>query len=110
MLDARNVYRKVTRKICDFSPEQMHNIAAVVWLYRGQRQRFLGLVQDYLRRVCVESAAIAEALAPFKTTLADLREIFDVLARAVATHTDLDAAKKQALADAITELREATVL
>src|SRR5258705_11190658 len=35
MLDARNVYRKVTRKIYDFSPEQMHNLAAIVWLYRG---------------------------------------------------------------------------
>jgi type I restriction enzyme M protein len=35
MLDARNVYRKVTRKIYDFSPEQMQNLAAIVWLYRG---------------------------------------------------------------------------
>ena len=48
MLDARNVYRKVTRKIYDFSPEQMHNLAAIVWLYRGQQKRFLGLVKDYL--------------------------------------------------------------
>ena len=38
MLDARNVYRKVTRKIYDFSPEQMHNLAAIVWLYRGQQR------------------------------------------------------------------------
>ena len=42
MLDARNVYRKVTRKIYDFSPEQMKNLAAIVWLYRGQQERFLG--------------------------------------------------------------------
>ena len=46
MLDARNVYRKVTRKIYDFSPEQMQNLAAIVWLYRGQRERFLGLVNQ----------------------------------------------------------------
>src|SRR5262249_35422442 len=45
MLDARNVYRKVTRKIYDFSPEQLQNLAAIVWLYRGQRERFLGLVK-----------------------------------------------------------------
>ena len=43
MLDARSVYRQVTRKIFDFSPEQMHNLAAIVWLYRGQQGRFLGL-------------------------------------------------------------------
>src|SRR3984957_16713679 len=57
MLDARNVYRKVTRKINDFSPEQMNNLAAVVWLYRGQRERFLALVRDYLRQLCAESGA-----------------------------------------------------
>ena len=35
MLDARNIYRKVSRAIYDFSPEQQKNIAAIVWLYRG---------------------------------------------------------------------------
>src|SRR5256886_6814810 len=58
MLDARNVYRKVTRKIYDFSPEQMKNLSAIVWLYRGQRERFLGLVKDYLGQVFAESAAV----------------------------------------------------
>lgn len=33
MLDARNVYRKVTRKIYDFSPEQLANLTSIVWLY-----------------------------------------------------------------------------
>ena len=110
MLDARNVYRKVTRKIYDFSPEQLQNLAAIVWLYRGQQERFLGLVKDYLGRVCAESAAVPATLAPFETTLADLRGRFDALAKAVAKHADLDADKKQALADAVTELREAATL
>ena len=110
MLDARNVYRKVTRKICDFSPEQMQNLAAIVWLYRGQRERFLGLVKNYLGRICTESAAVPGALAPFETTLADLRGRFDVVAKAVAKHADLDAGKKQPLVDAVTELREAATL
>jgi type I restriction enzyme M protein len=107
MLDARNVYRKVTRKIYDFSPEQMHNLAAIVWLYRGQQERFLRLVWEYLGRVCAESADVPRTLAPFQTTLMDLRGRFDALAGAVAEHADLDAGKKQALADAVTELREA---
>jgi len=57
MLDARNVYRKVTRKIYDFSPEQLANLTAIVWLYRGQRERFLGLVRNYIGRLCQQSAA-----------------------------------------------------
>jgi type I restriction enzyme M protein len=110
MLDARNVYRKVTRKIYDFSPEQMQNLAAVVWLYRGQRERFLGLVKDYLGRLCAESAAVPVTLAPFETTLADLRGRFDALAEAVAKHADLGDEKKQPLGDAVAELREAHTL
>ncbi len=110
MLDARNVYRKVTRKIYDFSPEQMQNLAGIVWLYRGQQQRFLGLVKDYLGRVCAESAAVPGALAPFDTTLADLRGRFDALAKAAAEHTDLDADRKQALGGTVAELREAVTL
>src|SRR6266446_514841 len=70
MLDARNIYRKVTRKIYDFSPEQMRNLAAIVWLFRGQQGRFLALVEQYLRRVCNESAAVADQLSTFEATLA----------------------------------------
>lgn len=57
MIDARNIYRKVTRKIYDFSPEQLQNILAIVWLYRGQRNRFLELVARYLEQTLAESRA-----------------------------------------------------
>jgi type I restriction enzyme M protein len=110
MLDARNVYRKVTRKIYDFSPEQMKNLAAIVWLYRGQQERFLALVKEYLGAVCTESAAIPDTLTAFETTLVDLRGRFDRLADAVAKDVELEATKKQSLADAWTELREAATL
>src|SRR5262245_62243465 len=68
MLDARNIYRKVTRKINDFSPEQMQNLSAIIWLCRGQHDRFLALVKQYLSSVCAESAAIADKLATFDAT------------------------------------------
>lgn len=55
MLDARNVYRKVTRKIYDFSPEQQQNLTAVVWLYRGDSARFIELVQQYVDRTILEA-------------------------------------------------------
>ena len=66
MLDARNIYRKVTRKIYDFSPEQQQNLLAIVWLYRGETLRFLGLVADYLgealdaAQVCCEQETEAD--------------------------------------------------
>ncbi|MBU1966148.1 MAG: type I restriction-modification system subunit M [Proteobacteria bacterium] len=55
MLDARNIYRKVTRKIYDFSPEQLQNLLAVVWLYRGRGDRFLELVARYLGQTLAEA-------------------------------------------------------
>jgi len=48
MIDARNVYRKVTRKIYDFSPEQLQNILSIIWLYRGEAKRFHNLVINYI--------------------------------------------------------------
>ena len=56
MIDARNLYRKVTRKIYDFSPEQQQNLLAIVWLYRGQTDKFLDLVDGYCQRT-LETAA-----------------------------------------------------
>jgi type I restriction enzyme M protein len=67
MIDARNIYRKVTRKIYDFSPEQLQNLTAIVWLYRGQSNRFIALVQQYLERTLTEAAAIAGKSEAFRT-------------------------------------------
>jgi len=61
MIDARNIYRKVTRKIYDFSPEQEQNLLAIVWLYRGQRDKYLALVASYCRRVLEEGAGCFKA-------------------------------------------------
>ncbi|EKK9986382.1 N-6 DNA methylase [Vibrio vulnificus] len=55
MLDARNVYRKVTRKIYDFSPEQQKNLTAIVWLYRNEGKRFIELVREYISRSLLEA-------------------------------------------------------
>ncbi len=57
MIDARNVYRKVTRKIYDFSPEQEKNLLAIVWLYRDCSEKFLELVAGYCRQTLEEGAA-----------------------------------------------------
>ena len=72
MIDARNIYRKVTRKINDFSPEQQKNIAAIVWLYRGQTERFTALVQEYLTRTIAEAAGIKEKSNAFRSAYAAL--------------------------------------
>lgn len=72
MLDARNIYRKVSRAIFDFSPEQQKNIAAIVWLYRGQSSRYLRLLESYLEQSITEGQATYELLEVFKEALGKL--------------------------------------
>jgi type I restriction enzyme M protein len=93
MIDARNIYRKVTRKIYDFTPEQLANLTAIVWLYRGQADRFLGLVQSHLDRTIVEAAAIGEHAA-------ELRKAYTALAAATAPFLKALPAKSEDAAEA----------
>jgi len=60
MIDARNVYRKVTRKIYDFSPEQEQNLLAIVWLYRGYTEKYLDLVAGYCSQMLNNGARCFE--------------------------------------------------
>jgi type I restriction enzyme M protein len=69
MLDARTIFRKVSRAVCDFSPEQQKNIAAIVWLYRGQSDRFLRLVVSYQAAAIAAGEAASGPLAGFETAL-----------------------------------------
>ena len=81
MIDARGIFRRVTRKIYDFSPEQMRNVLAIVWLYHGEKQRYLDLVAGYCEQVVEEAAAclesandLLESLAPLRAALAPFPE------------------------------------
>jgi type I restriction enzyme M protein len=79
MLDARNVYTKVTRKVFDFSPEQLVNLTSIVWLYRGQQARFLELVESYLQRTLDNTQAakvpMDEFISYLDTLMGKLEEV-----------------------------------
>jgi type I restriction enzyme M protein len=77
MLDARNVYRQVTRKIYDFSPEQMKNLTSIVWLYRGQREHFLNLVAEYMDTAVREAGEIFKPLDDFKNGIDTLMNVME---------------------------------
>jgi len=108
MLDVRNIYRKVTRKIYDFSPEQLANLTAIVWLYRGEQNRFLGLVREYFASLCTEVATIPADLDAFDATLADLRKPFAEFTNVIKKVKTISQEQRQSMADALVELTEAT--
>lgn len=81
MIDARGIYRVISRKIRDFSEEQLQNIAAITWLYRGEQGRYLGLVHDYLvqthQRARLITAAVVALKDPVERSLALLKNVLE---------------------------------
>jgi type I restriction enzyme M protein len=88
MLDARNFYRKVTRKIYDFSPEQQANLSAIVWLYRGQQSRYLGLVHSYITRMNAEAQGVDATLAPLLNQLTQSQVALESFSKAISALKD----------------------
>jgi len=73
MLDARKIYRKVTSKVNDFSPEQLQNLICIVNLYRGNTKKFESTVKSYLQT----SADLAQETAEATTELQkQLQKVF----------------------------------
>lgn len=106
MIDARNIYRKVTRKIYDFSPEQLANLTAIVWLYRGQSSRFLALIQDYFAGIGDEIALIEEVVFAFEERLVEIGDALKTFVDGFGSLADIEEVPRQALIDALAELTE----
>src|SRR5690606_36306905 len=111
MLDARNIYRKVSRAVFDFSPEQQQNIAAIVWLYRGQSERFLKLVESSVALAVANGEAADVPLDGFTQALEKLTNLTQPFAAVernpnplAETWTEL-AALRATLADDIAALK-----
>ena len=81
MLDARQIFRKVSRSVCDFSPEQQKNIAAIVWLYRGQQDRFLKLVESYVAEAVALGEQAQQPLVAYEKALCKLAGLMQPFAK-----------------------------
>ena len=68
MLDARSIGQLMrgSRKVYDFTPEQLKNLTAIVWLFRGERTRFIGLLLAYRGECALRLAQFHHALAPLR--------------------------------------------
>ncbi len=63
MIDARNVYHVVSARSHVFTEEQLANLTAIAWLYRGEQHKFVALVGRYQRRVDDWLALLPERIA-----------------------------------------------
>lgn len=75
MLDARKIYRKVTSKVNDFSPEQLQNLICIVNLYRGNVKKFEITVKSYLQDAADLAKETAEATTELQKQLQKVLKI-----------------------------------
>ena len=50
-LDARNYYTVVDRTLNEWSEWQLKNLNAIVWLYRGEVEKYQRLLSEYIERI-----------------------------------------------------------
>lgn len=75
-LDAREVYTPLSRKVNEWTPWQLRNLAAIVRLYRGRTDDYARLLADYRVALGIDAAvpfpqAKADAEAALAQTRAD---------------------------------------
>lgn len=94
-IDARNYYTVVDRTLNEWSEWQLKNLNAIVWLYRGETEKYIALLQEYREYLHGEAKAadnddLKEAV--YQDSFADivpaLKEKLSALRKAAKTEVD----------------------
>jgi len=80
MIDARNVYHVVSARSHVFTEEQLANLNAIAWLYRGEREKFIALVGHYQQQVDTWLATLPQRLAADTAAVQALAQPLQALA------------------------------
>ena len=62
-LDARNYYTVVDRTLNEWSEWQLRNLNAIVWLYRGEVEKYTALLDEYCRTIKSSLEYLADSYA-----------------------------------------------
>ncbi len=99
-IDARNYYTVVDRTLNEWSEWQLKNLNAIVWLYRGETEKYAALLQEYRDYLCAEADADgndelkdAVCLDSFADVVSALKEKLSTLRK--MAKADVDAAEKR---------------
>jgi len=99
-IDARNYYTVVDRRLNEWSEWQLKNLNAIVWLYRGETEKYAALLQEYRDYLCAEAEADgndelkdAVDLDSFADVVSALKENLSALRK--AAKAEVDAAGKR---------------
>jgi type I restriction enzyme M protein len=71
-IDARNYYTVVDRTLNEWSDWQLKNLNAIVWLYRGEKEKYENLLKEY--RKFLGNGSFEESLSDLTGQLANLQK------------------------------------
>ena len=96
-IDARNYYTVVDRTLNEWSEWQLKNLNAIVWLYRGENEKYTALIKEYRDYLNAEAekAGLKDAVNrdSFAEIVTALKEVISSL-RKVAK-TEVEAAERR---------------
>ncbi|WML51707.1 class I SAM-dependent DNA methyltransferase [Neobacillus sp. PS3-12] len=79
-IDAKNYYTVVDRTLNEWSPWQLKNLNAIVWLHRGETEKYLNLLKEYkqeiLGRLTVLLVTMENDLALLERFADPLKELY----------------------------------
>jgi type I restriction enzyme M protein len=108
MLDARNIYRKVTRKVYDFTPEHLKNLTSIVWLYRGQNDKYLGLIKEYFGTLITEALLAGDQLKKFDDCYNSLKDSLNKFKRFTKDNSEFTKDQTELFSQSIADIAEIT--
>ena len=72
-IDTRNYYTVVDRTLNEWTEWQLKNLNAIVWLYRGEKDKYTALLEEY-RKILGQAIPFEETLHLLKNELKDLQK------------------------------------
>lgn len=71
-IDARNYYTEVDRTLNEWTEWQLKNLNAIVWLYRGETDKYLNLIKEY--KTVLETDSFEDKISTLKNELKKLKK------------------------------------
>ena len=95
MIDARNIYTVVSARSHVFTDEQLSNITAITWLYRGERDRFVALLASYQGQMALYLSQLAKRLANDGLKVTALAKVLGDFAKSAADSEAIAAVRER---------------
>jgi type I restriction enzyme M protein len=95
MIDARNVYTVMSARSHIFTDEQLANLSAISWLYRGEHDKFVDLLARYHHEVGQKLTDLPERIQADNDTIEKLINVFKDLGKLTEDDATLAAVREK---------------